>query len=81
MDAIGVDLLSKESMSMKVVIATALLMVAVTVQAGVGAASRLRASILQQQYLGKKIVWRATDGYSHTGIVEDVIVEPFVEIL
>ena len=74
MDAIGVDLLSKESMSMKVVIATALLMVAVTVQAGMGAASRLRASILQQQYFGKKIVWRATDGYSHKGIVEDVIV-------
>ena len=61
---------------MKIVIAAVLLSATITsfaAYAGKITASRLSAKMLQQQYLGKKVVWTAADGYSHKGIVEDVV--------
>ena len=61
---------------MKIVIAAALLSATITsfaAYAGKITAARLSAKMLQQQYLGKKVVWTAADGYSYKGIVEDVV--------
>ncbi len=58
---------------MKIVIAAALLIATITAHAGRINVSRMGAKMMMQQYLGKKVTWIATDGYGHSGIVEDVI--------